>query len=210
MRTMDEHICRRSLKKNITWFIKRTISGKNDVDASIEKHLQNVIVSNVILKKGLNIGCGYYTPNDINIKRISPKLINTDTTLLVKFFRPFSGKKLTINNENWKYHLQLFNPDAIYCFHTFPYIHIDWGEVINYCASNDIKFVFDWSIQAPSELSDGVNRYCVGQDSQQFFDVLIENNFKVLDLSKHCEQTDRDAMIVGSRFIVSNFNIQKN
>ena len=210
MKTVFKHAYETSLKQNIKWFIKRTILGKNDVDASIEKYLQNVIVSNVILKKGLNIGCGYYTPNDINIKRISPKLINADTTLLVKIFRPFSGKKLILDNENWKCYLQLLNPHAIYCFHTFSFIQINWIELINYLASNKIKFVFDWSIQSPSELGAGVNRYCVGQDSQQFFDVLIENNFKVLDLSKHCEQTNRDAIIVGSRFIVSNFNIHEN
>ena len=57
MKTVFKHAYETSLKQNIKWFIKRTILGKNDVDASIEKYLQNVIVSNVILKKGLNIDC---------------------------------------------------------------------------------------------------------------------------------------------------------
>lgn len=204
---MSKHAYTKSLKQNIKWFIKRTIKRKNAVDTSIKKYLKNIFDSGIVFERGLNIGCGYYTPFDIDIKRISPKLINADTTLLVKFFRPFSGKKLILSNENWKHHVELINPGALYCFHTFSFIQIDWVKLIEYCALKDIKLVFDWSIQSSIELSEGVNRYCVGKDAQHFFDILIENNFQILDLLKHCEQTNRDAITEGNRFIVSNFNI---
>tara|TARA_B100001057_G_C22774152_1_gene920897 strand:+ start:338 stop:952 length:615 start_codon:yes stop_codon:yes gene_type:complete len=204
---LSKHAYTKSLKQNIKWFIKRTIKRKNTVDTSIKKYLNNIFNFGLVFEKGLNIGCGYYTPFDIDIKRLSPKLINADVTLLVKFFRPFSGKKLILTNENWKHHIQLINPDVIYCFHTFSFIQIDWVRLIKYFASKDIKFIFDWSIQSSVELSEGVNRFCIGKEAQDFFDILIENNFQILDLSKNYEQTNRDAITKGNRFIVSNINI---
>ena len=204
---MSKHAYTKSLKQNIKWFVKRTIRRKNAVDASIKKYLKNVFNSGFVFERGLNIGCGYYTPFDIDIKRISPKLINADATLLVKLFRPFSGKKIVLTNENWKHYLMIIKPSALYCFHTFSFIQIDWENLIKFCSDKDIKLVFDWSIQSSVELSQGVNNYCVGENALYFFDTLIENNFQILDLSKDLEQTNREAITEGKRFIVTNFNI---
>lgn len=141
------------------------------------------------------------------MRRITPRMINVDSTSLVKIVRPFSGMKLILDNDNWKYHLNQLNPQTIYCFHTFSFIQINWLEFIEFCAVKKIKFCFDWSIRPLNELDEGVNAYCVGSDAQTLFRVLLENEFKVMDMEEHLEQTDILVIKEGNRFLVSNFSV---
>ena len=79
----------------IKWAIKRNfIYRKNKVDDQIFKYLNSVITKNISFEVGLNIGCGFYTPYDKLINKISAKIINIDTSLAVRLFRPNSSEAI--------------------------------------------------------------------------------------------------------------------
>jgi hypothetical protein len=195
-----------SLKINIKWFIKRTLTKSNPVDKSIQTYLKKVISDGVIYNRGLNIGAGYYTPNDKWMEKITPKITHLDSTRLVKVFRPFTGKRVILNDDNYKNEIKKFSPETIYCFHTFSFIQIDWVDFIDFCSDYGIKLIFDWSIRPSNEINDGVNRFCLEPDAQKFFSKLLESGYKVMNLENHEQISDIKFIQVDGRFLVSNFN----
>lgn len=194
------------MKINIKWFIKRIINKNNSVDKSIQTYLKKIKGREVIYQSGLNIGSGYYTPNDKWMKKITPKMIDLDSTQLVKIFRPFTGKRVILNDNNWKNQIEKFNPDVIYCFHTFSFIQIDWLTFIEVCSKYRIKLVFDWSIRPSNEINEGVNQFCVEPDAHEFFTMLLDSGFKVMHLENHEDIKDIKFIKSDQRFLVSNFN----
>ena len=193
-----------SIKINIKWFIKRTLNKSNSVDKSIQVYLKKVKGHGIVYQSGLNIGAGYYTPNDKWMKKITPTMVNLDSTLLVKLFRPLTGKRVILNDDNWRNQIEKFNPEVIYCFHTFSFIQVDWLTIIKFCSNYNVKLVFDWSIRPANEIKDGVNKFCIGSDALKLFKTLLENDFKVMHLEKHEDITDIKFIRDNERYLVSN------
>ena len=201
-----EHAYSKSELHNIKWAIKRNfIYRKNNVDDQIFKHLSEVITKNITFEVGLNIGCGFYTPYDKLMNKISMKTINIDTSLAVRLFRPMSSKRLKLSNTNWKYILGKINPQIIYCFHSFSFININWLNFVEYCNENKIKFCFDWSIANSDNAETGINRFCVNEGANDLLKILLKNKYNFYDLSNYEETVSINSVSSGDRLIVNNF-----
>lgn len=199
------HLYSKSEIHNIKWFLKRIIQHKkNSVDKAISFYLEKIVKNNNAFDFGLNIGCGFYTPYDFLIRKISRKTINIDTSLTVRLARPFSTKRIRLIESNWKDVLELYNPQVIFCFHSFTFIQINWIEFIEYCDKNNIKFCFDWSLQNSKDAEIGTNRFCVGNGVKELEQTLLHYGYKFFDVLD-AEQSVSDVAIgSGKRFIVSN------
>ena len=201
-----EHAYSKSEFHNIKWAIKRNfIYRKNNVDDQILKHLSGLITKNITFEVGLNIGCGFYTPYDKLMNKISTKIVNIDTSLAVRLFRPISGKRLKLSEKNWKNILRKINPQVIYCFHSFSFININWINFVEYCAENNIKFCFDWSIAFSNNAETGINSFCVNEGANELLKILLKNKYNFYELSDYEETVSKKSVNSGDRLIVNNF-----
>lgn len=202
----SEHAYSKSELHNIKWAIKRNFIYKNNsVDDQIFKHLSDVITKNITFEVGLNIGCGFHTPYDKLMNKISMKTINIDTSLAVRLFRPISGKRLKLSETNWKYNLGKLNPQIIYCFHSFSFININWLNFVEYCTENNIKFCFDWPVTNSDNAQTGTNKFCVDEGANELLKILLKNKYNFYDLSNYEETVSINLVNSGDRLIVNNF-----
>ena len=202
---MKLHPYTESVMINIKWFIKRCLNTNNSVDNSIQIYLRALIGNGTKYNRGLNVGAGYYTPIDIWMKKITPNIIHLDTTSLVKLFRPLTGKVIKLDDGNFKFVIEKFNSEVIYCFHSFSFIQLDWLAFTKFCSNYEIKLIFDWSIRPSVELNEGVNKFCVEPNAQNFFSHLLENGYKIMDLESHEQISNIKFIREDKRFLVSNF-----
>ena len=202
----SDHLYSISEFHNIKWFLKRIfIHRKSLLDGQIHKHLSSFILKNNHLDVGLNIGCGFYTPYDYLIKKISEKTYNIDISMTVRIFRLLSGKRIKLNDTNWEKVLKKYSPNVVFCFHSFSFIQINWVKFIQYCYNNNIKFCFDWSIMHLNDAEIGTNKFCTSEKSDKLFQELLNCNFKIYALSDAEHNIEKATIKGNNRFIVNNF-----
>ena len=119
---MGLHRYTKSEYLNFKWFVKRTLLRKSQLDKSISKFIRTNLKEGSII---LNIGAGYWTPYDKDIKKKSKKVYNIDTSLLANIFRLFNCKRIILDDKNVYELINKYKIDTIVSFHSMSFIHID-------------------------------------------------------------------------------------
>ena len=188
---------------NLKWFIKRTIRA-SDLDRLIFKHIQTYLERDHNI---LNLGSGLWTPYDTMIRKKSKKLINCDTTHIARIFHPFTLKKILVDDINLYEIIPQFNIDAILCFHSISFIHIDLPNFINFCVDNRIRLLFDWSVQAYESRNENISKYCYGEGVRSVFKQIKAHDLILLDTENGNRVREEDDLRVGGRYLFSSHDL---
>jgi len=191
---------------NLKWFIKRIIKS-NYLDQQILEHISKFLEEDSV---SLNLGCGYWTPYDFVIRRKSRKVINLDTSYLVRLFHIYSGKRCVVNDDNIYELIMEYKIGAILSFHSISFIQIDLPKLINYCVEKKIVFLFDWSILSDEMHKENFSKYCYGEGVFEVFEIIERHNLFIMDTKSNKRIFNRNEINVGGRYLVSTQLISSN
>ena len=184
---------------NFKWFIKRLFSGKSELDKLISEFIKTKINESSII---LNIGAGYWTPYDKYLKNKSKKIYNVDTSLFVKIFRIFNCKRIILDDKNIYEIIKEYKIDTVTCFHSVSFIHINLPKLIKFCTKNNIRFLFDWSVQSDLMIKNDISKFCYGKSKYEIFKLIKTHNLNIEDISTKRKVTNMDQVYQGGRYLV--------
>ena len=195
---MALHRYTKSEYANFKWFVKRLFIRKS-FDKTISKFIQtNVKEGSVIL----NVGSGYWTPYDKDIRKKSKRLYNIDTSFLVKIFRFFNCKRIILDDKNVYEIINDFKIDTIISFHSMFSIQIDLPKLIKFCIKNRINFLFDWSVQSDAVKEEGTSRFCYGESKFEIFNLVETHNLNIEDVILKRKVISKEQIYEGGRYFV--------
>ncbi len=184
---------------NFKWFIKRLFSGKSELDKLISEFIKTKIKKGSII---LNIGAGYWTPYDKYLKNKSKKIYNIDTSMFVRIFRIFNCKRIVLDDKNIYEIINNYKIDTITSFHSISFIHINLPRLIKFCTKNNIRFLFDWSVQSDLMIKNNISKFCYGQSKYEIFELIKTHNLNIEDISNQNRVKTMDQIYEGGRYLV--------
>lgn len=196
---MGLHRYTKSEYLNFKWFVKRIFSRKSHLDKCISKFIKTN------LKKGsviLNIGAGYWTPYDKDIKKKSKKVYNLDTSFFANTFRLFNCKRIILDDKNVYEIIKKYKIDTIVCFHSISFIHIDLPKLIKFCVTKKINFFFDWSVQSDSLKVEDISKFCYGESTFEIFNLIETHNLNIEDIFLKRKVISKEQIYEGGRYLV--------
>ena len=188
---------------NFKWFVKRLFIGKS-YDKTISKFIKTNLKEGSVI---LNLGSGYWTPYDTDIRKKSKKLYNTDTSIFVKIFRFFNCKRIVLDDQNIYEIINDYKIDAIISFHSICFIDIDLPKLIKFCIKNKINFLFDWSVVSDIYKEEGMSRFCYGESKFEIFNLMETHNLNIEDVRLKRKVISKEQIYEGGKYFVkTNFN----
>jgi len=184
---------------NLKWFIKRLFSGKSKLDKLISEFVKSKINERSII---LNIGAGYWTPYDKYLKSKSKKIYNLDTSFFVRIFRIFNCKRIILDDKNIYEIIKKYKIDTITSFHSISFIHINLPKLIKFCSENNIRFLFDWSVQSDLMIKYDVSKFCYGKSKYEIFKLIKTHDLNIEDISNKRRVTTKEQVYEGGRYLV--------
>ena len=188
---------------NFKWFVKRIFLRKSHLDKSISKFI------NTNLQKGsiiLNIGAGYWTPYDKDIKKKSKKVYNIDTSFFANIFRLFNCKRIILDDKNVYELIKKYKIDTIVSFHSMSFIHIDLPKLIKFCVNKKIKFLFDWSVQSDALKVEDISKFCYGESKFEIFNLIETHNLNIEDIFLKRKVFSKEQIYEGGRYLVKTYS----
>ena len=188
---------------NFKWFVKRLFIGKS-YDNIISKFIRtNVKEGSVIL----NVGSGYWTPYDKDIRKKSKKLYNIDISIFVRFFRFFNCKRIVLDDQNVYEIINDYKIDTIISFHSICFINIDLPKLIKFCIKNKINFLFDWSVESDALKVEDISKFCYGESKFEIFNLIETHNLYLEDVRLKRKVISKEQIYEGGKYFAkTNFN----
>ena len=183
---------------NFKWFVKRLFIRKS-YDKTISKFIKTNLKEGSVI---LNVGCGYWTPFDKDIRKKSKKLHNIDTSIFVKIFRFFNCKRIVLGDQNIYEIINDYKIDTIISFHSIYFIDIDLPKLIQFCINNKINFLFDWSVVSDTIKEEGMSRFCYGELKFEIFNLMETHNLNIEDIFLKRKVISKEQIYEGGRYLV--------
>ena len=201
---MSLHRYTTSEYSNFKWFVKRVFLRKSYLDKTISKFIKTNLKEESVT---LNVGAGYWTPYDKDIKKKSKKVYNIDTSLLANIFRLFNCKRIILDDKNVYELINKYKIDTIVSFHSMSFIHIDLPKLIKFCVRKKIKFLFDWSVQSDALKAEDISKFCYGESKFEVFNLIETHNLNIEDIFLKTKVISKEQIYEGGRYLVkTNFN----
>ena len=183
---------------NFKWFLKRLFIGKS-YDKTISKFIKTNLNDGSVI---LNVGSGYWTPYDKDIRKKSKKLYNIDTSIFVKIFRFFNCKRIVLDDQNVYEIINDYKIDTIVSFHSICFIDIDLPKLIQFCINNKINFLFDWSIVSDTSKEEGISKFCNGESKFEIFNLIETHNLNIEDVRLKRKVFSKEQIYEGGKYFV--------
>ena len=183
---------------NFKWFLKRLFIGKS-YDIIISKFIRTNLKEGSII---LNVGSGYWTPYDKDIRKKSKKLYNIDTSIFVKIFRFFNCKRIVLDDQNVYEIINDYKIDTIVSFHSICFIDIDLPKLIQFCINNKINFLFDWSIVMDTSKEEGISKFCYGESKFEIFNLIETHHLNIEDVRLKRKVISKEQIYEGGKYFV--------
>lgn len=187
---------------NFKWFLKRLFIGKS-YDKTISKFIKTNLNEGSVI---LNIGSGYWTPYDKDIRKKSKKLYNIDTSIFVKIFRFFNCKRIVLDDQNVYEIINDYKIDTIVSFHSICFIDIDLPKLIQFCINNKINFLFDWSIVMDTSKEEGISKFCYGESKFEIFNLIETHHLNIEDVRLKRKVISKEQIYEGGKYFVKTIS----